>query len=156
MELGLAPLCFECRHFAGVVPGVGWSCTAFRRIPVPILVKSHDHRQPYPGDGGLRFEPVPPVSEAQRRAMFAAASGHSTLGIPRKVGEEFVGKADDDAEDGGKDFLRSAKAFLRGLISWVSEEEAEGEHAADAEPPKGHAASVAFVTQDGEVLFVRR
>jgi 8-oxo-dGTP pyrophosphatase MutT (NUDIX family) len=35
---------------------------------------------------------MPPVSEAQRRAMYAAASGHSTLGIPKKVGEEFVGK----------------------------------------------------------------
>ncbi len=34
----------------------------------------------------------PPVSEPQRKAMFAAASGHSTLGIPKKVGEEFVGK----------------------------------------------------------------
>lgn len=33
----------------------------------------------------------PPVSEAQRRAMEAAAHGHSTLGIPRSVGEEFVG-----------------------------------------------------------------
>ena len=37
----------------------------------------------------------PPVSEAQRRAMWAAKEGHSTLGIPKKVGEEFVGK---DAE----------------------------------------------------------
>lgn len=33
---------------------------------------------------------MPSVSDAQRRAMFAAASGHSTLGIPKKVGEEFV------------------------------------------------------------------
>jgi 8-oxo-dGTP pyrophosphatase MutT (NUDIX family) len=33
----------------------------------------------------------PPVSEAQRKAMWAAASGHSTLGIPEKVGKEFVG-----------------------------------------------------------------
>ncbi len=32
----------------------------------------------------------PPVSEAQRRAMFAAAAGHSNLGIPKKVGREFV------------------------------------------------------------------
>jgi 8-oxo-dGTP pyrophosphatase MutT (NUDIX family) len=37
----------------------------------------------------------PPTSEAQRRAMYAAASGNSTLGIPQKVGKEFVGK---DAE----------------------------------------------------------
>ena len=34
----------------------------------------------------------PPVSEKQRRAMFAAAAGHSTLGIPKAVGKEFVGK----------------------------------------------------------------
>ena len=39
----------------------------------------------------------PPVSEKQRRAMFAAASGHSTLGMPKKVGEEFVGKVKDAA-----------------------------------------------------------
>jgi 8-oxo-dGTP pyrophosphatase MutT (NUDIX family) len=42
----------------------------------------------------------PPVSEAQRKAMFAAASGHSTLGIPKKVGEEFVGKAKDAPPNG--------------------------------------------------------
>jgi hypothetical protein len=36
-------------------------------------------------------EPIdPPVSEAQRRAMYAAASGHSNLGIPKSVGKEFV------------------------------------------------------------------
>jgi hypothetical protein len=34
----------------------------------------------------------PPVSEAQRRAMQAAAHGNSDLGIPEKVGKEFVGK----------------------------------------------------------------
>lgn len=33
----------------------------------------------------------PPVSESQRRAMEAAAHGHSTLGIPESVGKEFVG-----------------------------------------------------------------
>ncbi len=35
---------------------------------------------------------MPPVSEAQRRAMFAAAEGRSTLGIPKAAGEEFLGK----------------------------------------------------------------
>jgi hypothetical protein len=40
---------------------------------------------------------VPPVSEAQRRAMRAAASGKSTLGIPKKVGKEFSA-----ADPGGK------------------------------------------------------
>jgi hypothetical protein len=32
----------------------------------------------------------PPVSEAQRRAMHAAAAGKSTLGIPQSVGKEFI------------------------------------------------------------------
>lgn len=35
---------------------------------------------------------MPPVSEAQRRAMQAAAHGNSRLGIPKAVGEEFVAK----------------------------------------------------------------
>ena len=39
-----------------------------------------------------RSEPLskPSTSQAQNRAMHAAASGHSTLGIPKSVGEEFV------------------------------------------------------------------
>lgn len=40
---------------------------------------------------------MPPRSEAQRRAMGAAASGHSTLGIPKSVGQEFIA-----ADPGGK------------------------------------------------------
>lgn len=39
----------------------------------------------------------PPVSEAQRRAMGAAASGKSNIGIPKKVGQEFIEK-----DPGGK------------------------------------------------------
>jgi hypothetical protein len=33
---------------------------------------------------------MPVVSEAQRRAMYAAKEGKSTLGIPKSVGEEFI------------------------------------------------------------------
>jgi hypothetical protein len=40
---------------------------------------------------------MPPVSEKQRAAMMAAAKGHSTLGIPAKVGREF-----ESADPGGK------------------------------------------------------
>jgi hypothetical protein len=36
---------------------------------------------------------MPPKSQAQRGAMYSAAAGKSTLGIPKKVGKEFV-KAD--------------------------------------------------------------
>lgn len=40
---------------------------------------------------------MPAVSESQRKAMFAASEGKSTLGIPKKVGEEFA-----QADPGGK------------------------------------------------------
>jgi len=33
---------------------------------------------------------MPDVSERQRRAMFAAKEGNSTLGIPKKVGAEHI------------------------------------------------------------------
>jgi hypothetical protein len=33
---------------------------------------------------------MPAVSKAQNAAMHAAAEGHSTLGIPKKVGKEFA------------------------------------------------------------------
>ena len=33
---------------------------------------------------------MPPKSEAQRKAMYAAASGHGNLGISKKVAKEFV------------------------------------------------------------------
>ena len=33
---------------------------------------------------------MPIKSEAQRRAMYAAAAGKSTLGIPKSVGQDFV------------------------------------------------------------------
>ena len=46
----------------------------------------------------------PPTSEAQRKAMWAAKSGHSTLGIPQSVGAEFAkvdkgGKLPSHAKD---------------------------------------------------------
>lgn len=36
---------------------------------------------------------MPSKTKRQQRAMYAAAAGKSTIGIPRKVGKEFI-KAD--------------------------------------------------------------
>lgn len=33
---------------------------------------------------------MPVVSKDQQKAMYAAAAGKSTIGIPKKVGKEFV------------------------------------------------------------------
>jgi hypothetical protein len=51
--------------------------------------------------GSERLTTDPPVSEAQRRAMWAAREGHSTLGIPKSVGEKFVGPGHDSAQAAG-------------------------------------------------------
>jgi len=48
---------------------------------------------------------MPPVSQQQRKAMFAAAEGRSSLGIPKKVGQEFV-----NADRGGKLPARKRKS----------------------------------------------
>jgi hypothetical protein len=58
---------------------------------------------------------MPSTSEAQHRAMEAAAHGHSTLGIPESVGKEFV--AADESDHEPKHELDIAKAIRAGEIS---------------------------------------
>lgn len=41
---------------------------------------------------------MPPVSRQQEKAMYAAAEGHSTLGIPQEVGKEFVGADSEESK----------------------------------------------------------
>jgi hypothetical protein len=55
--------CVDCRHFHHVPReervGRPYACGAFPDgIPEPILYSRHDHREPYPGDHGIRWEPV--------------------------------------------------------------------------------------------------
>lgn len=50
---------------------------------------------------------MPSESKAQRGAMFAAKAGKSTLGIPKKVGSDFI------AADKGKSKVDLAKLPLR-------------------------------------------
>lgn len=56
--------CPNCKHFAGSITRDGegiFLCLAFPRgIPTEIITAEADHRKPYPGDGGLRFEPRHP------------------------------------------------------------------------------------------------
>lgn len=44
--------CDECRHYIG-----GNRCKAFDEIPLAVVSGDFDHRNPYPGDRGILFEP---------------------------------------------------------------------------------------------------
>lgn len=74
-----------------------------------------------------RKKSMPSESDAQHRAMGAAAGGNSKLGIPEKVGKDFV-KADKKA---GKKFSASKEkskvAALRKHVPKKPEMEEEAE-----------------------------
>jgi hypothetical protein len=47
--------CLACRHLRS---RAAWTCDAFPGgIAAPILLGKHDHREPFPGDGGVTWEP---------------------------------------------------------------------------------------------------
>ena len=50
--------CVLCRHYEGEQV-----CKAFDRIPQFIFTGEYDHREPYPGDHGIQFEPLPERDE---------------------------------------------------------------------------------------------
>jgi hypothetical protein len=46
--------CRDCNHYLGER-----QCEAFpAQIPEAIYLGEHDHAKPYPGDHGIRFEPL--------------------------------------------------------------------------------------------------
>ena len=45
--------CADCLHYNG-----WFACSAYTAIPGEILTGEHDHRKPFPGDNGIRFEPA--------------------------------------------------------------------------------------------------
>ena len=66
MTFGMGALCFSCAHFRSYLETgrEESSCAAFPDgIPDEIVFGGYDHRLPYPGDHGVRYEsngdPVP-------------------------------------------------------------------------------------------------
>lgn len=52
----LPPMCVFCRHYNENVGADEPDCAAFTEIPDAIFRGDFDHRQAYPGDGGVHFE----------------------------------------------------------------------------------------------------
>lgn len=67
--MAVSEQCLTCRHYLG-----SGACVAFwDGIPEEIFTGEHDHRQPFPGDGGYRWEahpdqPAPPDDEDEADA----------------------------------------------------------------------------------------
>jgi hypothetical protein len=54
----VVPQCLSCRHYVQDINSRN-ICTAFPSgLPPEIFTGDHDHLEPYPGDNGIRFEPI--------------------------------------------------------------------------------------------------
>ncbi len=52
--------CAFCKHLHTATPEEPLTCDAFPDgIPEPIATTKVEHVEPYPGDNGIRFEPLP-------------------------------------------------------------------------------------------------
>lgn len=64
------PICFSCKHFYPTNEAGDIKCKAFPEvikresdwvpsaIPLEIFRGEFDHTKPYPGDNGIRYEPI--------------------------------------------------------------------------------------------------
>ena len=85
------PICMVCRHLSRD-PGWGYRCTAFPAgIPDAIIESRVDHREPFDGDDGIRFEPVDDEAAAYAEDLFNPAPEESYVEDDQHVETEVAG-----------------------------------------------------------------
>jgi len=52
--IDISPICTFCKNESTTKR----KCRAFSEIPLPIWNGDNDHTKPYPGDNGIRFDPI--------------------------------------------------------------------------------------------------
>jgi hypothetical protein len=63
------PICIGCKHLQGDLRDP--KCSAFPSgIPNEILLSKADHRKPFPGDGGVTFDPKDEKASAYADMIF--------------------------------------------------------------------------------------
>jgi hypothetical protein len=55
--VSIFPICIHCKHLNLSRKGPMRCAACPREIPTAILLMEHDHRRPYAGDHGIRYEP---------------------------------------------------------------------------------------------------
>ena len=84
-RLVMSPICHYCRHRS-------WdhrdSCSAFSdQIPLQIWNGEHDHRSPYPGDHGIRYERMSPGEEQAFDEYVADAAARTREQLTRQLAD---------------------------------------------------------------------
>jgi hypothetical protein len=82
-----SPICDLCRHRAA---DRSRTCSAFPDgIPMPIWLARHDHRTPYTGDHGIRWEPLRTEDIAILKAIAGGESPAPGLSVADTVERGF-------------------------------------------------------------------
>jgi hypothetical protein len=81
----LPPMCLFCVHYNQDAEMGEPDCRAFAEIPDAIFMGEFDHRQPYPGDRGVRFLLAPDMAEDYAEVM---AVRHELQEAMRKAHEQ--------------------------------------------------------------------
>jgi len=129
------PICARCRHLRGALREL--RCDAFpAAIPRAILLSRADHREPFDGDDGIRFDPKDAAAAAYAAFLFAPGPDVEPrlADLPRAVLAYATLPVDWDQlpEEGRR---RASGAIAREALRRYRSEEEDEAHGREANGP---------------------